>query len=132
MTTPQASNESKAGLVAGLVFLAVLVVSGLMPKVPHPAIEVALIALGGGAVLLSYLAVKRGWKIGSLPNLLGGRMQAVSIILGTSIIAATIAVTFRWEVGVAGNHLRKLDRWTGTVTTCPLPREADRNLVTQC
>jgi hypothetical protein len=42
----------------------------------------------------------------------------LSIILGAVIIAATIAITLRWDLAAVAGAVYRLDRWTGTVTHC--------------
>lgn len=44
-----------------------------------------------------------------------------AILLGSVLIAAAVAVMFRWEV----EHGLLLDRWTGRVLTCAAPSEAE-------
>jgi hypothetical protein len=58
-------------------------------------------------------------------------------IIGAAIIAAAIAVLFRWEMvvmggGVGTNGIYRLDRWTGAIVECQIsdlkPAAADCNL----
>jgi hypothetical protein len=44
-----------------------------------------------------------------------------AIIAGALIIAAVIAVVFRWEIASPG--IMRLDRWTGAVVLCDAGNE---------
>jgi len=50
-----------------------------------------------------------------------------AIIIGAVIIAATIAVVFRWDVSGTGNGTVRLDRWSGSVTAS-LPQAVPKSL----
>ena len=56
---------------------------------------------------------------------------AGAVLIGLLAIAATILVTFRWELRVGDANsvpAYRLDRWTGEVVGCNVSREAARVL----
>lgn len=47
--------------------------------------------------------------------------RAVAIILAGLLLAAAIAVVFRWQVTADSSGVYLLDRWTGHVAECRQP-----------
>jgi hypothetical protein len=53
--------------------------------------------------------------------------NAIVIALAALLIAAAIALVFRWEIAVDSSGVYRLDRWSGDVTGCR-PILLSRNL----
>ena len=62
-----------------------------------------------------------GWKTGSPGRIFGGMNNsvAVAVVAGAIIVAATMAVVFRYEVmPVSTTVAHRFDRWTGKIQIC--------------
>ena len=62
-----------------------------------------------------------GWKTGAPERIFGGMNNSVTIavVAGAIIVAATMAVVFRYEVTpVSTTVAHRFDRWTGKIQIC--------------